>query len=140
MSQVAERPRAGEQADLVASAAGELVLPEEVLDRLHLEPGDLVALDPGPHSVRLELYLEVLASLGLPALAPSGVAEDRDEEPGRRLVEEFLGQRSTALLAGGRLPIPPEVLPLAAGDRCVLQIVARGLVHEIFLFRVAADA
>jgi hypothetical protein len=130
MSRVAERPRprAGEQVDLVASAAGELLLPQEVLERLHLEPGDRIAFEPGPHSIRLELYLEALASL----------PRDRDEEPARRLVEEFLRQPSTALLAGGRLPIPAEVPPLAAGDRCVLQIVARGLVHEIFLFKVRA--
>jgi hypothetical protein len=112
MSRVAERPRprAGEQVDLWAEVPGELVLPREVLDRLHLEPGDRIAFEPGHHSVRLDLYLEVLASL----------PEDRDTEPTRRLVEEFLGQPSTALLTGGRLPIPPEILPLASGKRCVL--------------------
>jgi len=132
MSAVAERPhpRVGEQVDLLVSVAGELVLPEEVLDRLHLEPGDLVALEPGSHSVRLDLYLEVLASL--PA--------DRDEGSTRQLVEEFLALTWAALLAGGRLPIPAEVLPLAVGDRCVLQIVARGRMHEIYLFRVTGDA
>lgn len=132
MSRVAERQRAraGEQVDLWVEVPGELVLPREVLDRLRLDPGDRIAFEPGPHSVRLDLYLEVLASL----------PEERDQEPAGCLVEEFLSQPSTALLTGGRLPIPPEILPLAAGDRCVLQIVPRGLVHEIFLFKVAADA
>jgi hypothetical protein len=142
MSRVAERQRAraGEQVDLRVEVPGELVLPREVLDRLRLDPGDRIAFEPGPHSIRLDLYLEVLGSLGNPALARGGAAEDRDREPARRLVEEFLSQPSTALLTGGRLPIPHEVLPLAGGDRCVLQIVPRGLVHEIFLFKVGADA
>jgi hypothetical protein len=130
MSLVAgSRAQVGEQVDLRVDVPGELVLPQEILDRLHLEPGDLVALEPGAHSVRLDLYREALASF----------SEDRDDESTRQLVEDLLDQPLTAVLAGGRLPIPEDVLPLAVGDRCVLQIVARGLVHEIFLFRVTAD-
>ena len=119
--------RAGEQVELEVKAPGELLLPPELLDRLGLGPGDLVAFEAGRHSVRLELYEEFFGSVG------SG-------EGAWVLAQDFLRQPSAAVLAGGRLPVPRKVVALETGERWVLQIVRRGLGHEIFLFRVSCGA
>ena len=142
MSAVAERPhpRVGEQVDLLVSVAGELVLPEEVLDRLHLEPGDLVALEPGSHSVRLDPHRELLAS----------VSENLDDESAWRLVEGYLDQPLTSrrrpaadprggLAARGRGPLrPPDRrpwahardLPLPGDGRCLRRRRSRSIGSE----------
>ena len=109
--------------------AGELTLPQELLTRLRLTLGDLIAIERGPLSVRLDLYRDFLDS-DWEGLSP---------ETARHLVEEYLCQPLTAILPGGRLPFPHEVLPLAIGDRLVLQVRATGLHHELVLFRAGAD-
>jgi hypothetical protein len=118
-----------DQVDLVVDVAGELTLPSELLTRLRLATGDLIALESGPLSVRLDLYRDFVAT-GWEGLSP---------ETARHIVEEYLCHPLTAVLPGGRLPIHDDVLTLAVGDRLVLQVRATGLHHELFLFRASAD-
>jgi hypothetical protein len=86
MSAVAERPhpRAGEQVDLLVSVAGELVLPEEVLDRLHLEPGDKV-LVAGAGSLPRAV---ILGRIGAPRAVEKLMTELPATEPPDELVLE----------------------------------------------------
>lgn len=120
----------GEQHDLTVAEAGALTLPHALSGRLGLAPGDLLSVEPGPVSLRLEIYRELLAADW----------EGLSSESAWRCVEEFLGRPLTAVLAGGRLPIPADLLPLARGDRVVLQVVGRGLFHDLFVFRAGGDA
>jgi len=130
MERVTEaRPPAVDQVDLVVGVAGELTLPAELLTKLRLTTGELIALESRPHSVRLDLYRDFLAS-DWEGLSP---------ETARHLVEEYLCQTLTAVLPGGRLPVPDDVLALKVGDRLVLQVRPAGLHHEVFLFRASAD-
>ena len=118
-----------DQVDLIVGVGGELTLPAELLARLQLTTGDLIALESGPLSVRLDLYRDFLAS-DWEGLSP---------ETARHLVEKYLCHPLTAVLPGGRLPIHDDVLTLSVGDRLVLQIRTIGLHHELFLFRASAD-
>lgn len=119
------RLSADDQVDLVVDVAGEVTLPPALLRRLQLTDFQLVAVESGRLSLRLRLYREFLASDwgGLPP------------ETVRHLVAEYLRHPLTAMLPGGRLPFPEDVLPLGVGDRLVLQVRAVGLHHELFLFR-----
>jgi hypothetical protein len=113
-----------EQFELIVVSAGQLGLPQEVCASLHLEPGDLFSLVKHPISLQLESYSEFLAE--------NWAAFSR---PTRWLyAEEFLRRPLTALEANGAISIPDELLPLGLGDRLVLEVVTRGLSHDLFLY------
>ena len=127
MSALADR-RTDEQVELQVVVAGELTLPPDLLATLQLTPGELIAIESGSLSIRLDLYRDFLDSDW----------EGLSEETARRLVEEYLCRPLTAVLSGGRLPIPCDVLSLGVGDKVVLQVRPAGLHDAIFLFRASA--
>jgi hypothetical protein len=111
--------------DVQVSEAGLLTLSAPLTAALDLEPGDLLALDPGPVSLHLKSYRDFLADNW-----------EAVSTPNRNLyLVEFLGRPVAAVEPGGRITIPPEVFPLFPGDRMVLQVTSRGLGHELYLFR-----
>lgn len=119
--------RSTEQFDLVVGVAGELTLPPELLTSLQLTMGELISIETCPLSLRLGLYRNLLASDW----------EGLSLESAWQLVDRYLCQPLTAVLAAGRLPIPNDVLPLAVGDRLVLQIATSGLHHDLVLSRAS---
>ena len=113
-----------EQFELIVVSAGRLGLPQEVCAALHLGPGDLFSLVKHPISLQLESYREFLAENW-----------EAFSRPTRWLyVEEFLRRPMTALEADWAISIPSAFLPLVLGDRLVLEVVTRGLSHDLFLY------
>lgn len=117
------------QIEITVSSLGEVELPQTVVERLRLAPGDLLSIEPGPIALRLEIYREFLA----------GGWEGFSPETAWHFVEDFLARPLTALLPAGCLPIPEDLLAVASGDSMVLQIVCRGLSHELYLSREETD-
>ncbi len=112
-----------EQFELVVETPGRVTLPPEVRAALGLEPGDLFAIERNPVSLRLDSFRELEADW-----RASSLPDQWREEISRR--------PQTALEGDGLLPIPSDLLPLPAGDRLVLEVVTKGLSHELYLYRV----
>ena len=111
---------------VVETAGGCWVLPREVRTALNLQPGDLFSLAKNPLSLRLDSYREFLAD-NWEAVSP----------PNRwRYIEEFLRRPLTALEPDGAVKVPAQLLSLSSGDRIILEVVTRGLAHELFLYRL----
>ncbi|HEU0042604.1 MAG TPA: hypothetical protein VFQ15_09655, partial [Jiangellaceae bacterium] len=100
--------------EIVVETGGRLPLPAELVRPLGLEPGDIVGLQPIVSIWKVRLYRQVLTF-------PWETAA-----PGARwwFTLEFFRLPLTALDETGALVLPPEVLPLAEGDRVVLRITA----------------
>jgi bifunctional DNA-binding transcriptional regulator/antitoxin component of YhaV-PrlF toxin-antitoxin module len=117
------------QYPLVVAVTGRVVLPHEVRIAMGLEPGDLLSMVRNPVSLRLDSYRAFLAD-DWDAVPP----------PNRwRYVEEFLRRPLTALEPDGALELlqeEPPLLSLNAGDQVMLEVVHRGLSHELFLYQV----
>ncbi len=107
---------------------GVLILPEPVMERAGLAAGDILSLEMGPASLYLEIYREFLGEL------PAHSTENR-----WLFLSEFLSRPLTAAGAGGAVPIPAEVFPLAPGEVVVLQVLRLGLVHKLYLFRSSSE-
>ena len=120
------RPRRGEQVEIIAGPGGEILLPGRVMESLGLMPGELFSVSRQPLSLRLETYGEFLAD-NWDAVSPRNRW---------RYLEEFLSRPLVALREGGSLDLPPGLLPIQQGERLILEIVRRGLCHEIFLYRI----
>lgn len=121
-------PRAGlpEQVEIIAGPRGAILLPLEVREALGLKPGELLSIVRQPLSLRLEIYREFLAD-----------SWDAVSLLNRwRYLEEFLSRPLAAMDGEGGLLLPPRLFPLRAGERVILEIVRRGLCHELFLYRV----
>ena len=111
-----------EQFELVVEIPGRVTLPPEVRAALGLEPGDLFTIERNPLSLRLDSYREMLADWGASSLPDCWS-------------EEFFQRPRTILEGDGALPIASDLLPLAEGDRLILEVVTKGLSHELFLYR-----
>ena len=111
-----------EQFELVVEFPGRVTLPPEVRAALGLEPGDLFSIERNTLSLRLDSYRELLADWGTSSLPD-------------RWRKEFFQRPQTTLEGNGVLPIPSDLLPLAEGDRLVLEVVTKGLSHELYLYR-----
>ena len=115
-----------EKVEIVAGPRGAILLPEKVRDSLGLWPGELLSIGRQPLSLRLEIYREFLTD-----------SWDAVSLPNRwRYLEEFLSRPLAAIDREGGLLLPPRLFPLRAGDPLILEIVRRGLCHELFLYRV----
>jgi hypothetical protein len=110
-----------EQFELVVEIPGRVTLPPEVRAALGLELGDLFTIERNTLSLRLDSYRELLADWG--ASLPDCWRE------------EFFQRPQTTLEEDGVLPIPSDLLPLSEGDRLVLEVVTKGLSHELYLYR-----
>jgi hypothetical protein len=132
MSGAAREPeaRGRERVELEIFAPGELLLPAEMIDRLGLEAGDPIAVVVGRDALRLMLYDELRRA----------VEECVDMESAWSLADDFHRQPLTAVLAGGRLPIPQEVVAVEIGERWVLEVVEERLGPVIFLLRIPNGA
>ena len=121
-------PRAGlpEKVEAVAGPRGVILLPQVVREILGLVPGELLSVVLQPLSLRLEIYREFLAD-NWDAVSLSNRW---------RYLGEFLSRPLAAIDAGGSLLLPPRLFPLRAGESLILEIVRRGLCHELFLYRV----
>ena len=111
-----------EQFELVVESPGRVTLPPEVRTALGLKPGDLFTIERNTLSLRLESYREMLADWGANSLPD-------------RWSNEFFQRPQTTLEGDGALPIASGFLPLAEGDRLILEVVTKGLSHELFLYR-----
>ncbi len=103
--------------EITIETEGRLTLPPELVRALGLEPGDIVALEPleglGKY-VRIQFYRQIL-TFPVEALSLSIRWS---------FIVELLRLPLTAIEEGGALWIPPDVLPLRAGDRPVLSVTA----------------
>lgn len=99
---------------IVIEAGGRLPLPAELVRPLGLEPGDIVALEPIVTVWKIRFYRQVLTF-------PWETAAPRARW---WFTAEFLRLPLTAIDETGALVLPPEVVPIAEGDRVVLQITA----------------
>ena len=112
-----------EQFELVVEIPGRITLPPEVRSALGLEPEDRFAIERNPVSLRLDSFRELEADWRASSL-PDQWREELSRRP------------QTALEADGSLPIPSDLLTLPEGDRLVLEVVTKGLSHELYLYRV----
>ncbi len=112
-----------EQFELVVIAAGRISLPAAVSAALSLEPGDVFAITKNDLSLRLDSERELRTDW----------AEGSLPEFWHR---EFLHRPRTVVEADGSLAIPSDLLSLPEGVRLVLEVVTRGLSHEVYLYRV----
>lgn len=113
-----------EQFELVVEIPGRVSLPPEVRAALGLEPGDRFSIERNPMSLRLDSFRELEADWRASSL-PDHWREEISQRP------------QTALEGNGALPIPSDLLPLPEGGRLVLEVVTKGLSHELYLYRVA---
>lgn len=115
-----------EQVKLRAGSRRRVPLPAQVRNALGLNPGDLLSIVPQPLSFRLEIYREFLAD-----------SWDAVSAPNRwRYLEEFLSRPLASIEKRGGLLLPPKLFPLRAGEPLILEIVRRGLCHQLFLYRI----
>ncbi len=112
-----------EQFELVVEIPGRVTLPPEVKAALGLEPGDRFSIERNPVSLRLDSFRELEADWRASSL-PDHWREEISQRP------------KTALEEDGALPIPSDLLILLEGDRLVMEVVTKGLSHEIFLYPV----
>ncbi|MFY9824395.1 MAG: AbrB/MazE/SpoVT family DNA-binding domain-containing protein [Thermoanaerobaculia bacterium] len=109
--------------EIIAEAGGFLPFPAAVARRVGLKPGDFLALERWPASLRLEPYKAFF----------NAIRESLPPECLRNDVEQFLARPFTVLEARG-LPIPRDLLPLQRGDEVILQVLSRGSYSEIYLY------
>lgn len=100
--------------EIAVEEGGRLPLPPELVQPLGLEPGDIVALEPVAGSWTVRFYRQVLTF-------PWEKAAPRARW---WFTAELLRLPLTALDETGALVLPPEIVPLAVGDRMVLRILA----------------
>lgn len=112
-----------EQFELVIEVPGRVPLPPEVRAALDLRAGDRFSIERNPGSLRLDSFRELEADWPANSLP----------DPWR---EEFSQRPHTALEGDGTLPIPSDLLLLPEGDRLVLEVVTKGLSHEVYLYRL----
>ena len=112
-----------EQFELVVELPCRVTLPPEVRAALGLEPGDRFAIERNPVSLRLDSFRELEADWRASSLPD-------------HWREEFSQRPQTALEGDGSLPISSDCLPLPEGGRLVLEVVTKGLSHELYLYRV----
>ncbi len=112
-----------EQFELVVEVPGRVTLPPEVRAVLSLEPGALFAIERNPLSLRLDSFRELEADWRASSLPD-------------HWREEFSQRPQTALEGDGSLPIPSDLLPLPEGEKLVLDVVTKGLSHELYLYPV----
>lgn len=122
MSELALTLGLAEQFELVVEVPGRVTLPPEVRAALGLESGDLFAIERNPVSLRLDSFRELEADWRASSLPD-------------QWREEFSQRPQTALEGDGALPIPSDLLPLPEGGRLVLEVVTKGLSHELYLYR-----
>jgi hypothetical protein len=110
---------------LVIESEGCVLLPEDLIQSLDLEPGDLISLVRNDISIRLDLYSELLADL-----------QHSVKPPNRwRCLEQFISRTLSSVGADGGLEIPSDLFSLLPGDRVVLEVLAQGLGHTLYLYR-----
>jgi hypothetical protein len=115
-----------EEFELIVETPGRVALPLEVRAELGLKPGDLFSIVTHPVSLRLESYRELLADCLEVSLPNRGFYS-----------QGFFRRPWVVLEADGAFTIPGEVgFPFSTGDRLVLDVVTRGLSHELYLYRV----
>jgi bifunctional DNA-binding transcriptional regulator/antitoxin component of YhaV-PrlF toxin-antitoxin module len=116
------------QLNLEVETDGQFRLPAAVRETLGLEAGDLFSLTRNAISIRLDPYKDLLEDL-----------QRSVKEPGNwRFLEQFLRRTLTSVGADGGVAIPPKFLALHAGDPLVLEVVAEGFRHALYIYR--ADA
>jgi len=110
--------------DVPVRAGAVLELPREAIELLRLVPGDLLSLDPEGSCLRLEIYRELLEF------------DWRVTSPEIRwqFLSEHLSRPLTAVEPGGRLALPPDLLPLREGEAAVLHVLDEGHHPRLFLF------
>ncbi len=111
--------------DLVVEAEGRIDLPLLVAEELGLEPGDLLSLTRNEISVRLDPYRDLLRDLQRSVKEPSNW----------RFLEQFLRRDLTSIGLDGSVAIPPVLFAVHPGDRIVLEILAQGLGHTLYVYR-----
>ncbi len=105
-------------------AGAVLELPREAVELLRLVPGDLLSLEPEVSCLRLEIYRELL-EFDWRVVSP---------EIRWQLLSEHLSRPLTAVEPGGRLALPPDLLPLREGEAAVLHVLSEGRHPRLFLF------
>ena len=105
-------------------AGAVLELPREAMELLALVPGDLLSLEPEETCLRLEIYRELL-ELDWRVVSP----EIRWQH-----LCECLSRPLAAVEPGGRLPLPPDLLPLREGEGAVLHVLSEGHHPRLLLF------
>lgn len=101
-----------------------LELPREALGLAALVPGDLLSLETEGSCLRLEIYRELL-EFDWSMVSP---------EIRWQLLSEFLGRPLTAVEPGGRLALPPDLMPLHEGEAAVLHVLAERHHPRLLLF------
>lgn len=110
--------------DVPVRAGAVLELPREAVELLALVPGDLLSLEPEETCLRLEIYREHLEFDWRVV----------SREIRWQFLREHLSRPLTAVEPGGRLPLPPELLPLREGEAAVLHVQAEGHHPRLLLF------
>jgi hypothetical protein len=105
-------------------AGAVLELPREAVELLKLVPGDLLSLEPEASCLRLEIYRELL-EFDWRVVSP---------EIRWQFLSGHLSRPLTAVEPGGRLALPPDLLPLREGEAAVLHVLSEGSHPRLFLF------
>lgn len=105
-------------------AGAVLELPPEVLELVELVPGDLLSLDPDGSCLRLEIYRELL-EFDWRVVSP---------EVRWQFLSECLSRPLTAIEPGGRLALPPDLLPLREDEAAVLHVLTKEHHPRLLLF------
>jgi hypothetical protein len=105
-------------------AGAVLELPREAMELLKLVPGDLLSLEPEGSCLRLEIYRELL-EFDWRVVSP---------EIRWRFLSECLSRPLAAVETGGRLALPPDLLPLRQGEAAVLHVLSEGHHPRLLLF------
>jgi AbrB family looped-hinge helix DNA binding protein len=116
------------QLNLEVESDGQIHLPAAVRETLGLEAGDLFSLTRNAISIRLDPYKDLVEDLQRSVQGPARW----------RFLEQFLRRTLASVGADGSVAIPPKLLPLRAGERLVLEVVAEGFRHALYVYR--ADA
>lgn len=107
---------------LTVEQEGFLTLPADICEALRLQPVDLLAIQVSSFpafSFSVEIYRELLAA-DWDCVAPNARWG---------FVARFLSRPLTAVEGGGRVWVPLEVFPLAAGEEVDLTVICDGGFH-----------
>jgi len=110
--------------DIPAPSPSSASVPQEALELLALAPGDLLSLDPEGSCLHLEIYRELLG-FDWRVVSP---------EIRWQLLSECLSRPLIAVEPGGRLALPPDLLPLREGEAAVLHVLAEGSHPRLLMF------
>jgi hypothetical protein len=116
------------QLNLEVETDGQVHLPASVRETLGLEAGDLFSLTRNAMSIRLDVYKDLVEDLQRSVKGPANW----------RFLEQFLRRTLSTVGSDGGVAIPPAFLALRAGDPLVLEVVAEGFRHALYVYR--ADA